>query len=214
MFKRFACSALVGIVVLFTGTAASANIITVNTTLNVADIEAGKAGFTGGVQGTPPFSPAYSVQLSPGDVFDFTIDFGGGQLTINDMNAIWAFSYADIVSDVTGTGSIALLDSSGNPLYTSMTKTDTEGEVHFGQYFGVADFPILPSTVTFGGVRYVGTLDAYVDPDVQVRTYATPALYFVAGSYIVRPVPDAGSSLLLLGAGLASLAAARRRMQK
>jgi hypothetical protein len=212
MFKRFACGALVGLVILCSGAPASAGTVSVKTTLNVADIVPGLSGFTGGVQGTPPFSPAYSVELAPGDVFDFTIDFGGGQLTINDMNAIWAFSYADIVSEATGTGSLALLDSVGNPLFTSTTKTDTEGDVHFGQYFTVADFPSLPATVTFGGLRYVGTLDAYVDPDVHVRTYATPALYFVADSYIVRPVPDAGSSLLLLGMSLAGLRAWKKRI--
>lgn len=91
MFKRFACSVMVGLVVLMSAGVASAATITVKTTLNVADIEAGKSGFTGGVQGAPPFSPGFSVQLAERDVFDFTIDFGGGQLTIDNLSFIWAF---------------------------------------------------------------------------------------------------------------------------
>ena len=213
MFKRIACSVMVGMMLLIPGAVASASTITVHTTLNVGDIVPGASGFTGGVQGAPPFSP-FSVQLAPGDIFDFTIDFGGGQLTINNLSFIWAFSYANLVSDVTGTGRLALLDTALAPLFTSNVKTDTEGSVHFGQNFSSSEFPGLPASVTFGGLRYLGTLDAYVDPDVHVRNYDNPALYFMADGFRTAPVPDAGSTLLLLGAGLAGLAGARRRMRK
>jgi len=118
--------------VFLAGTTAMASTETVVTNLNINDIEAGKSGYTGGVQNAPPFSP-FSVDLSVGDTFDYTINFlPGQQLTINNLSFIWAFSYANVSADVTGTGSLSLLDSTGAALYTSNVKTDTEGQVHFG----------------------------------------------------------------------------------
>ena len=179
---------------------------TVNVTLDVADIEPGKNGFTGGVQGTPPFGPPFSVTLAEGDTFDFKIDFVGSQtLTIKNLSLIWAFSYADVGSYVTGTGSLSLLDASGAVLYSSVTKTDTEGQAHFGQFFFASEFPGLPSSVTFGGLHYVGTVDDYVDPLVTTRTYNNPALYFNTNN-----VPEP-STWALMSAGLVLCAAAARR---
>ena len=191
---------------------------TVTTTLNVADIVAGARGFTGGVQNSPPFIPAFSVPLSAGDTFDFTINFlPGQQLTINNPTLLWAFSYANLVTDVNGTGSLSLLDSTGAAIYTSNQKTDTEGSVHFGQFFSNTDFPSLPASVTFSGLHYVGTVNYYVDTSVTNRIYSDPAFYFSAASFTTTAVPEpttmVAGALLLLPFGFSAVRNLRNRKQ-
>ncbi len=158
------------------------------------------------------FSPAFSVPLEVGDVFDFTMNFLPGQtLTMSNPQMFWAFSFADVTSDVQGTGQLTLLDAAGLPLLVSDMKTDTEGAVHFGQFFYSSDFTGgLPSSVTIGGLHYVGTVDAYVEPGVTVRQYADPRLTLSAGSVTVNAVPEPTPSLMLL-AGLAAGVLLKRR---
>lgn len=195
---------------------AVAALVTVSTTLSTADIVPGLNGSTGGVQESPPFTPPFSVQLAEGDTFDYTISFlPGQQLTINNLSFIWAFSYAVESSDVTGTGSLSLLDSTGSALYTSNVKTDTEGAAHFGQQFSNSDFTSLPASVTFSGLRYVGTVDDYLEPGVTVRTYNDPAFYFNADGYSAVPEPTTmvAGALLLLPFGLQGIRHLRNRKQ-
>lgn len=184
--------------------------VTVNTTIDVSDI--GPLGiFTGGAQGSPPFSPPYDVSLAEGDTFEFTIDFlGNQQLTIDNLTFIWAFSFADEESDVEGTGSFSFLDVNGNVILTSTPKTTVEGRVHFGHQIFASDFTSLPASVTFGGVRFVGTVDDYVETGVTVRNYNEPALFFDAGSFraVGVPAPEMGTLMLL---GIAAIAGMRRR---
>ena len=158
------------------------------------------------------FTPPFSVPLAVGDVFDFTMNFMPGQtLTLNNPQMFWAFSFADVSSDVQGTGQLTLLDAAGLPLLTSDMKTDTEGSVHFGQFFYASDFTGgLPSSVTIGGLHYVGTVDAYVEPGVTTRQYADPRLTLTADSVVVNAVPEPAPSLMLL-AGLAAVALLKRR---
>ena len=204
---------LASLLLAMTSAPALAATMTVSTSLDVADISAGLNGFTGGVQGTPPFTTPFSVALAAGDTFDFSIDFLGDQtLTIVNPSLLWAFSYADVVSDVSGTGSLSLLDTQGAVLWTSSIKSDTEGIIHFGQNFGPGDFTGLPGTVTFGGLRYVGTVDAYADPAVTVRTYDNPAFYFSADSFSVSAVPEPGT-WALTALGLAAIGFCKRHRQ-
>jgi hypothetical protein len=127
--------------------------------------------------------------------------------------SIWAFSYADQGTDVTGTGTLSFLDSGGSAFYASNVKTDTEGSIHFGQQFSTSDLPGLPASVSFSGLRYNGTVDAYIDPNVTVRTYETPALYFTAYSFTTTvPVPEPSTCLAGLSAlGMLGLFAWRNR---
>ena len=76
-------------------------------------------------------------------------------------------------------------------------------------------------TVTFGGVRYVGKLNAYTynpnDPNqvpgVTTRTYADPSFNFTADeNSISSGAPEPASWALMLGGfGLAGAALRRRR---
>ena len=189
---------------------ATAATVQVNTTLSVFDIMP-TDDWTGTAEGSPPFSP-FSVELAAGDTFEFTISFlQGQQLTVENLSFIWAFSYADTLADATGTGSLALLDANGTALHTSNVITSTEGSIHFGQQFSDSDFDNLPESVTFSGVRYVGTLDAYSNPVVISRTYASPSFNFSAGSVVASvPEPEA-VAMLIAGLGVVGAVARRRR---
>ena len=197
--------------------AAHANNIVLNETVDISTAESpnmptffGWRDFTstGGA-----FSPDFSYQLSAGDSLDFTATFLPGQsLTLTNANTFWLFSYATDgqMSGVNGTGSLTLLDTAGNPLYTSNVKTDDEGSVHFGQSFNPADFPSIPNTVTIGGLHYVGTLNSYDDPTVTTRTYADPQVVFGLNSPSV-PEPGVWAMMLIGFAGLGSMMRSRRR---
>lgn len=188
---------------------------TVNLSIPVASIEAGKNGFTGGAQDQPPFSGLVGFDLAVGDVLDLTIQFSGGQtLTIDKLTSMWAFVYADTGAQVTGTGSLALLDAQGAALYTSDVMTDVEGNGHFGQYFNDSQFPGLAAAVTLGGLHYVGTVDAYAPevpggPAVTTRHYSSPALYFSADGFTAS-VPEA-PTWAVLAAGLLALGSLAKR---
>lgn len=184
---------------------ASATTVVVNQTLDLAQAGFTTPGFT--YAPSSAFSPGFSVQLAVGDTFDFTIDFMGTQaLTLINASQLWAYAYANQSSDVTGTGQLSLLDGTGAALLTSDLKTDTEGVVHFGQYFNSSDFAGgLPATLTFSGVRYVGTVDAYAEPGLTVRTHDSASFSFTADAHLVSGVPEPESVLLML-AGLGGLA--------
>ena len=192
--------------------ASAATTAVVNLTLDTAAIVVGTdpGQFTGNAVGG--FSPAFSVDLSAGDSLDLTIDFKDNQtLTINKLLTIWAFSFADIGSDVKGTGRFQFLDGSGGVLLESLEKTDVEGTVHFGQFFDDVDFANLPSTITFSGVRYFGTVVEYLEPSVTTRTYNSPGFAFNAESFTAQ-VPEPGTwALMLAGVGVLGAAVRRRK---
>lgn len=196
--------------VVITATALSApayaTSIVVNQTLDITQPMGGTFPAFYGWQGTPAFDGGFNVAIAEGDTFDFTIDFLGTQtLTINNPTSVWAFSFADQGSEVTGTGTFSFLDAAGLPILTSNTKTDTESFIHFGQYFTESDFAGgLPSSITFSGVRYSGTLDDYIDPGVTTRNYNIPAFYISA-----VPEPET-YAMLLAGLGLLGFMARRR----
>jgi hypothetical protein len=220
--KLFTASALV--IALSTAGVARATTITLNETINLATPESpstapsffGWRDFTttGGA-----FSPTFTFELSAGDTLDFTANFLAGQsVTLTDASTLWLFSYetAGGSSNVNSTGTLALLDAAGNPLYTSNVKTDDEGSAHFGQDFNTTDFTALPSTVTFSGLRYVGTLNHYDDPTVSVRTYADPQVVFGGSDAIVTGggVPEPATwGLMLVGFGGLGAVLRRRRGQ-
>ncbi len=204
-------AALLGVAGIAMTTAATAATITLNQTLDLTQSSFAPSGFTG-VQGAPAFGPGYSVQIGVGDTFDYTIDFEGSQsLTLFNPTLLWAFSYADISSQVSGTGQLSLLDATGGAILTSNVKSDSEGAVHFGQFFYASDFGGgLPSTLNFSGLHYVGTIDGYSEPGVTSRTYNQPAFYFISEGSTVSNVPEP-QTVALMFAGLALVTVAARR---
>ena len=194
-------------------TPATAAVVTVNQILDLTKPESKPGPGFQGWQDTPAFNGGYNVAIAEGDSFDFTIDFVGSQsLTLINAVNLWAFSYASTSTDVTGTGSLSLLDINGTAFLTSNVKTDTEGVAHFGQQFDTSEFAGgLPATLTFYGLRYVGTVDDYVDPTITSRDYYSPAFYFTADNN-ANAVPEPATWALMLGGfGLAGSALRRRR---
>ncbi len=193
------------------GGAYAAN-VTINETINLAVAENpstspgwfGWRDFTGA---GGAFSPDFSYTLSAGDTLNFTAMFASGQsLTLTHPQMFWLFSYITDgpQSSVNSTGNLTLFDTMGNPIYTSIVKTDDEGSVHFGQYFYAADFASLPNVLTIGGLEYDGTLNSYDDSTVTIRTYGDPQVVFDASGVTIAGIPEA-STWALLGLGFAGL---------
>jgi PEP-CTERM motif len=178
-------------------------------TLDTGSIE--RAPDTGnGFAGSGGFSPPFSISLAEGDTLDLTIDFDGAQtLTIDGLDSIWAFAYVDVETAVEGTGRFQFLGTDGSVILESMPKSNVEGTRHFGQIFVPDDFAELPTSITFGGVRYVGTVVDYLDPALTSRTYDAAGFSFSADEFTTA-VPEPGTWALML-AGVSLLAAARRR---
>ncbi len=195
---------------------ASASIITVNQTLDLTQPQSTPGPGFQGWQNQPAFNGGYTAVISEGDTFDFTIDFLGSQaLTANNLSFVWAFSYAadSNLVQTTGTGTFSFLDANGSALLTSNPTTTTEGDVHFGQQFNSANFTSgIPSSFTFWGVRYTGTVDDYDLPNLFTRDYTEPAFYFNADSISITPEP---SSLLVWGSlVVVGLTCNRRRLAR
>jgi PEP-CTERM motif len=216
-----AAAAVVAVSGLAVSGAASASTVTLNETLDISQPQNGGTSFGGWRDFTADggaFSPSYSFDLSAGDTVDMSVQFLAGQsLTLVNPTTLWLFNFitAGDQSNVDATGSLELLGSDGSVLYASNTVTDAEGSVHFGQFFSNSDFTDLPGTVTFSGLRYVGTLNAYEDPDVTVRTYGDPDFAFTADSATISGVvPEpAAWALMILGFGGAGAALRRRARQ-
>ncbi len=220
--KSFFFSTLLCFISLTCSNSASlqAGTITVNQTLDISRPLAISSFL--GWQGPPAFSGGVNETLAVGDTLDYTIDFLNDQsLTMTNLSLVWAFIYADTPSQVTGTGSLSFLDSTGSAFLTSLAKTDTEGDVHFGQFFESGDFlGGLPSTITFYGVRYVGTIEAYVpsdplnppNPAITERNYSEPAFYMSADQLTtnIGAVPEP-SSFVVFGMGIVGLAMMRNK---
>ncbi|HEX2816407.1 MAG TPA: PEPxxWA-CTERM sorting domain-containing protein [Phenylobacterium sp.] len=219
--RRLATLAAAATALLLASGAARANTITLNETVDLTAPQSPTGSFFGWRDFTDTggaFSPDFSFDLSAGDTLDYTADFLGNQtVTLVNPSLIWLLSSATDggATGVNGTGSLDLLDAVGNVLYSSTVKTDDEGSVHFGQFFDPSDFSALPTTITIGGLHYVGTLNSYDDPSITVRTYADPQVLFSVDSATVSTgVPEPLTwALMVAGFGLAGAVLRRRRAQ-
>ncbi|MBS0334391.1 MAG: PEP-CTERM sorting domain-containing protein [Proteobacteria bacterium] len=207
--------------------AGQAATVTLNETIDLSvapDVGGGLTTWRDFTDAGGAFAPGFSFDLAAGDTLDFTATFLAGQsLTLTNPSTIWLLSFVTDgdPTDFNATGSLELLDTAGGVLFASNVKTDTEGSVHFGQAFGPGDFASLPSTITIGGVRYVGALNDYEanapdeTPGVTSRTYGDPAFSVSADAVTANgvAVPEpAAWALMIAGFGGAGLMLRRRRV--
>lgn len=190
-----------------------ATTVVLNETVDTSTFSGGPSFFGGeGFKTSGPFSPNFApYSLAIGDTLDFTAKFLPGQtVTLNGPIFFWLFSLAQSGNmTVDGTGTLTLLDTSGNPLFTSNSLSDTECCAHFGQSFSASDFASLPSLVTFAGLHYVGTVNGYGNPSTTSRDYATPGVFF--GARGSSPTPEPAAWMLMTGGLFAAGGALRRR---
>jgi len=188
---------------------ARAATVAVTETLDLAQVTAGAGSLA--ALGPPEFEAGPAFTLAEGDALSLTVDFAGAQsVTLVNASLAWAYAFSTTTeSDVLQAGTISFLDARGGVIASSAVKTDVEGTVHVGQVFSGVDLAGLPSTLTFFGVRYDGTLLDYLNPAVTQGTYAVPGLS-LGGDSIMLAVPEPATGLLL-PAGLAGLAAIGRR---
>lgn len=234
--RRFTLLAATAAALAIAGAAQAAAVI-VSSTLDISQPQNGGpnfGGWRGFTDGGGAFSPSFAFDLAAGDSLDWTVDFVGQQtLTLVNPVTFWLFNFetAGGAGQVNVTGKLELLDASGGLLYASDVLTDTEGQAHFGQFFSPGNFVGLPSTVTFGGLHYTGTLNSYgapdpylsdpndpnspliQDPTPTIRTYGDPDFAFTAdGSSVNGGVPEPATwALMLSGFGLAGANLRRRR---
>jgi hypothetical protein len=168
--------------------------------------------------GGPAFSPAFNVNLAAGDTFDYTIEFmGGQQLTVQNLSqifgSIWTTNFLQ-AANISQTATLTLLSATGSLVYTSPVISHFDGSVHAGEVFYGNELTGLPSTVTFGGLHYVGTVNGY-DGGYTTRNYDTP--YFsvygnsVALSIAAVPEPSSWAMMILGFAGVGYMTYRRRK---
>ncbi len=156
-----------------------------------------------GWQDTPAFDQDFAATLNLGDTLDYTINFLPGQLlSVTDLSMVWAFLYSDTSTNVVVTGQFSFLDSKGNAILTSNTKTDEEGASSFGQIFDQSDFASIPTHLTFSGIHYVGTFNSSVPP-VDSMTLIVPAFFY-------NTVPEPSTFALVGFGGLLAVGLRRK----
>jgi PEP-CTERM motif len=192
----------------FVASAHAAKTESLQLVLDTAQIVAsGSNGYADG-----PFGDPFQFDLEAGDTLDLSISFQPGQtVTITGLSSIWAYAFGSPVTMVTGVGKFQFLDAAGSVLLESTEKTSTEGSDHFGQTFVQGDFSGLPASITFSGVRYVGTVVEYLAPGVTSRTYNGPGFAFDAVDFTTAVPEPASWALMLAGAGVLAAALRRRR---
>lgn len=180
--------------------AVSASTVTLTSTLDVTQPYDVVTPFHSGWQDTPAFDSEFGdgsgVMMNVGDTLDYTIKFLGTEtLSVTNLSSVWAFAYIAERADVNLTGRFSFLDHDGNAILTSNSVTSTQGG-SVGQHFTAGDFSSVPSTLTFAGVHYVGTLNSIeaASPPLTSLTLVVPAFYY--GTSVPEP-----SSLVLLGFG-------------
>lgn len=169
------------------------------------------------------FSPTVSAQFGVGQTLTLNYDFGAYGISASNVTTAWADIWDwNPVSGVTNdgapysnvsmTGTLSLLDSFGNAIFTTPSVTNVEGSVHVGQYFS----GLSTGSLTFYGVQYNGLLTAMSVG--TSRAYNLPGLTLQGSNFslvqapINAAVPEPATwAMMLLGFGGMGVALRRRR---
>ena len=182
---------------------ASAAIVTVNQTVDLTQFNLAGGNIQKFYGGTP-------LTLNIGDTLNLSYDFLGNQtLIMNAPSYIYGWVAASSGStSFTSTGSMTLVGATG-PVKTA-SETATDGCAHFGNTFFANQFTTAPGPISFSGMQFSMTVDAYTG-DLTTRDYSGPWLVMGgSGMSIGSAIPEPGS-IALLGLGLAALAFAGKR---
>jgi len=166
---------------------------------------------------TGVFLAPFLVDISVGDSVALIFTFSGDEqvVTQNLFSAnvsIWTRGWSDTAT-VYSTGSLSFFDLQGNTVYSTAVTSDGDCCVHVGQFFVDSSLAGAPSTMTFHGMSWTGTVTGY--DGYTTRTYDEPNLIIGADSLTLTgspSVPEPASwALMLVGFGMAGSALRRRK---
>ncbi len=201
------------LILLLGASAATASSVSITETFDISNLGSICTISDCYLQPTGASVPGHGFDLAVGDTLDHRINFTNNQgITLTNPSMLWLLTYATTNSDVTGVGSLSLLDVHGNAFLTSNVLTDTESAVHFGQFFYATNFSSpLPSSLTFFGLEYVGTVISYGSGETT-REYTSSALVMSADQFSLAAAPEPASwTLMMLGVGGMGAALRTRR---
>jgi|KBSMisStandDraft_5_1062788.scaffolds.fasta_scaffold223998_2 hypothetical protein len=199
-------------------TSAEASNVVVNQTVDLTQAGSFNYRYVNPAYGdTSVFLAPFLVDISVGDFVALNFTFSGDEqvVTQNLRSAnvsVWTHGWNDTAT-VYSTGSLSFFDLQGNVVYSTSVTNDGDCCVHVGQFFVDSALAGAPSTMTFHGMSWTGTVTGY--DGYTTRTYADPNLIIGADSLTLigsPSVPEPASwALMLVGFGLAGSALRRRK---
>jgi hypothetical protein len=207
--------------ILAAASAEAAN-IGVNQTVDLTNAGDFNGNYINGYDTSGVFSSPFLVDISVGDNVTLNFTFAGDEeVTTQGLYSanvsVWTQGWNDYAT-VYSTGSLSFLDTHGNVVYSSGTKSDGDCCVHVGQFF-FGDLSGAPSTMTFHAMRWTGTVTGY--DGFTTRTYDDPNLLIGADSATLTgsasgtsAAPEPASWAMMLGGfGLVGSALRRRKVR-
>ena len=192
--------------------AAGAATITVNHVMDPANIE--ESLFQENL--LTPFT------LEVGDTLDFTLTFTGGQsISLTGDSYVWLLSLThDGSQALETTGTLEFLGASGDVLNGPIPISQTDQEVHIGNYYDQSLYRTGGGAISFSGLRQIITINSATEigggeDEIDVLDVGPREYYSIAldtdGQVGSAVVPEPATwALMIAGFGLAGGALRRR----